>query len=80
MPVKIQLEGATSLVVDMSLDDWKKAFKSALRTHAMVEIVGEDGRVLAINPHQVQYLEAVPEESALVSEAPAAAPQQVVPH
>jgi hypothetical protein len=61
MPVRIQLEGDTSLMVDVSLDDWNKAFKKALRTNSMLEIVSDTGHVLAINPHQVQYLEEVPE-------------------
>ena len=68
MPVRIQLEGATSLMVDVSLDDWNKAFKKALRSSSMLEIVSEDGRVLAINPRQVQYLEAVPDGGRPVSE------------
>jgi hypothetical protein len=64
MPIRIQLEGDTTLMVDVSLDDWKKAFRKALRTNAMLEIVSEDGRVLAINPHQVQYLEEIPDGGA----------------
>ncbi len=59
MPIRIQLEGGTTLMVDVSRDDWNKAFRKALRTNSMLEIVAEDGHVLAINPHQVQFLEEV---------------------
>lgn len=62
MPIRIQLEGGTDLMVDVSLDDWNKAYQQALRRDTMLEIETEDGRVLAINPHQVLYLEEAPEE------------------
>ena len=57
MPVRIQLEGGTNLMVDVSLDDWNKAYQQALKRSTMLEIETEDGRVLAINPHQILYLE-----------------------
>ena len=70
MPIRIQLEGDTSLMVDVDLEAWNKAFKRALRSGGMLEIVAEDGRVLAINPHQVLYLEELPEEDQAVEPDP----------
>jgi hypothetical protein len=70
MPIRIQLEGDTDLMVDVSLADWNKAFRRALKAGTMLEIQTDDGRILAINPHQVQYLEEVPEEETPAAAAP----------
>jgi hypothetical protein len=79
MPIRIQLEGDTSLMVDVDLDAWNKAFKRALRSGGMLEIEADDGRILAINPHQVLYLEEIPDgaDPPDPAEAPAPAPEVV---
>jgi hypothetical protein len=50
-----------SLMVDVSLDEWNKAFQRATKRSSMLEIETDDGRILQINPHQVQVVEQAPE-------------------
>lgn len=71
MPIRIRLAEGDTLYVDVDLAEWNEAFQTAVAAGTMIEIAGDDGRVLGINPQQVLYLEeAVPAGSA---EAPAAA-------
>jgi hypothetical protein len=62
MPIRIKLSGQDeTLRVDVDRGEWNKAFSRALKNDEMLEIHDAGGRVLAINPHQVLYLEEVPE-------------------
>ena len=69
MPVRIKLTHGESLSVDVDIDEWNRAFRAAFSSNQMIQIVDARGRVLAINPHSVLYLEALPR-----AEAPAATP------
>jgi len=62
MPIRIKLQQGESLSLNVDLGDWNRAFQHALANNEMLEVHDPNGRVLAINPHQVVYLEEVPEE------------------
>ena len=62
MPIKIKLIDGESLLVDVDVKEWNRAFQKALGRGSMLEIEDADGRVLSINPHQILYLEEAPAE------------------
>jgi hypothetical protein len=62
--IKIKLLQGETLIVHADAETWDRAFREALSSGGMVQVQGEDGHVLAINPQQVVYLEEVPDELA----------------
>jgi hypothetical protein len=74
MPIRITLSDREALEVDISLDEWNRAYQKAIRSDAMLEIEEPSGRILSINPHRVLFLETAPDpqgESADAGEAKA---------
>ena len=69
MAIKIKLLQGETLTIRIDADTWDRAFQSALQTGGMIQVHSEDGRVLAINPQQVVYLEEVPDAPAEQEEA-----------
>lgn len=59
MAVRVKLVDGDTLLVDVEASAWATAFRAALREGAMVQIRNDEGRILAINPDQVAYLEEV---------------------
>jgi hypothetical protein len=72
MPLRIKLTEGQELLVDVDLEEWNRAFQRATANHEMVEIQDSQGRILAINPQQVMYLEQAPEAADRLEAAPAA--------
>jgi hypothetical protein len=61
MPIRIKLrEESQPLVIRVDADEWAKAYRQALDNNGMIE-VQEDGRTLAINPHQILFWEEITE-------------------
>jgi hypothetical protein len=61
---RVRLSGGVELWIDANLDDARKAWRQALAEAQMLEIKNDDGNVVAINPHQVLYLEQTPKPAA----------------
>lgn len=59
MPIRITLSDNEVIEVDVTLDDWNRAYREALAANTMLEIEEPDGRILSINPHNVIKLEAM---------------------
>jgi hypothetical protein len=62
--IKIKLLQGDTLTVRVDAETWNRAFKVALESGSMIQVHNEEGHVLAVNPHQVAYLEEVPDEAA----------------
>ena len=58
--VRLKLDTGTNLVILASADEVKAALQSALDSNEPMKVRTPDG-VLALNPHQVLYLEEGPE-------------------
>ncbi|MEK6277747.1 MAG: hypothetical protein AABM29_07035 [Actinomycetota bacterium] len=72
MPIKIKLVDGETLLVDVDIGEWNKAFQRAFERDAMLEIEDSEGGILGINPHQVLYLEEASEEDSEELREPAA--------
>ena len=55
MPLTLQLTEGSELQIDVDLDEWRKAFETALRNDEAIEVHNPEGGVLAINPRQILY-------------------------
>ncbi len=64
MPVRITLSDNEIVEVDVSLDEWNRAYQEALEGNTMVEIQEPSGRILSINPRRVILLEAAEPDQA----------------
>jgi hypothetical protein len=62
VPIKVRLTEGEELLIDVNLDEWNKAFQRAAASNGMLEIEDSRGRVLAINPDRVLFLEEVSQE------------------
>jgi hypothetical protein len=64
MPIRITFNNET-IEVDVTLDEWNRAYQQALEANTMVEIQEPDGRILSINPRRVDAVQTVdPPQSA----------------
>ncbi|MGO9885156.1 MAG: hypothetical protein ACLPV4_19335 [Solirubrobacteraceae bacterium] len=64
MAIKIKLLDGETLTISADAETWNRAFTAALAEGGMIQIHADDGRVLAVNPQQVAYLEEVPDAAA----------------
>ena len=71
MSIRIRLAEDETLVIQANPDEWSRAYTRALGSDSMIQVHGRDGRVLAINPHQILFWEEVPEGGAVADPAPA---------
>lgn len=72
MPVRIKLAQGDELLLDVNVAEWEDAFQQALVQDKMLQIEDSRGRVLTINPHQIVYLEEVPQDEAVPAHQPEA--------
>jgi hypothetical protein len=56
-PIRITFNNET-IEVDVTLDEWNRAYQQALEANTMVEIQEPDGRILSINPLRVDTVQA----------------------
>jgi hypothetical protein len=61
MSIKIKLNEDQVLVVRADPEQWAKAYQRALDSNSVIEVHDAEGRTLAINPHQIQFWEEVPD-------------------
>jgi hypothetical protein len=59
MPIRITLSDNEIYEVDISLDEWNRAFQQALQGSTMLEIQEPSGHILGLNPHRVVRVETV---------------------
>jgi hypothetical protein len=53
------LDGEVLAFMDVDPKVWTKTYRRAMRRKGLVEMENERGELLAINPHQVQFVEFV---------------------
>lgn len=70
MSIRIQLAEERVLVVHADPEEWARAYRHALETNGVIEVHRNDGRTLAINPHQILFWEEAPDEEDPTPSAP----------
>lgn len=69
MPIKITLGNNETIEVDITLDEWNRAYQRACEGNTMLEIQEPDGHILSINPLRVDLVETVQPAPAEESQA-----------
>lgn len=59
MPIRITLSDNEIYEVDISLDEWNRAFQQAVQGNTMLEIQEPSGHILGLNPQRVVRVETV---------------------
>jgi len=59
VPIRITLSDNEVLEIDISLDEWNRAFQQATQGSTMLEIQEPSGHILGINPQRVVRVETV---------------------
>jgi hypothetical protein len=57
--VRVKLNDSIEIVVDASVKEIRDALRAALQNSELLEIAGPNGGEVAVNPHQVLYIEAI---------------------
>lgn len=52
----VQLINGAELKLQVAVDELTKAIETALKNDGFVELNGEDGRLVVLNPHHVLYI------------------------
>lgn len=62
MAIKIKLSSGEEIVIrGAQLSDVNQAFSRALAENELFEIRNSSGRILALNPREILYLEQIPD-------------------
>ena len=59
MPIRITQSDNEVIEVDITLDEWNRAFQQALQNGTMLEIQEPSGHILSLNPQRVVRVETV---------------------
>jgi len=62
MSIRIKLAEDQVLVIRADADAWTRAYRHALEANSVIEVHRQDGRTLAINPHQILFWEEAPDD------------------
>lgn len=54
---KLQLSGGEAIRLALELEEIRDALQAALAENRLLELHAPDGKVVVVNPHQVQYLQ-----------------------
>lgn len=65
MAVRVQLNDGVELSVELTLDQMREAYETALRNGTILEVTNGTGKIRAINPNSIVSFE---EDEALVEE------------
>jgi len=61
MPLRITLSDQEVIEVDLPLEEWNRAFQSAVQGNTMLEIQEPGGHILSLNPQTIIKLEVSPQ-------------------